>query len=117
MWQFDPTETWAPEHVMLDEAARHVSECLPHSLEVRHDEHGGDGGWICVGRTAAGGGSGDHGKSALFLGGDGRPGRQRQRPAHGSAKIAGRRKSPPPFIPYPPRFPPGPGNRPSPPAG
>jgi hypothetical protein len=49
-----------------------VSECLPHSLEVRHDEQDGDGGWICVGRTAAGGGSGDHGKGALLLGDDGR---------------------------------------------
>jgi hypothetical protein len=88
MWQFDPTETWALEHVVLDEAARHVSECLPHSLEVRHDEHSGDGGWIYVGRTAASGGSDDPGKGALLLGDDGRRGRQRQRAAHGSAKIA-----------------------------
>ena len=55
---------------------------------MRHDEHGGDGGWIYVGRTAAGGSSGDHGKGALLLGDDGRRGRQRQRAAHGSAKIA-----------------------------
>src|SRR5258707_7424147 len=109
MWQFDPTETWAPEHVVLDEAARHVSECLPHSLEVRHDEHGGDGGWIYVGRTAAGGSSGDHGKGALLLGDDGRRGRQRQRAAHGSAKIAGERRSLRHFIPHPPRFPQGAG--------
>src|SRR6202043_1296100 len=60
-----------PEARRVDEAARHVSECLPHSLEVRHDEHDGDGGWICVSRTAAGGGSGAHGKGALLLGGDG----------------------------------------------
>src|SRR6266403_2176591 len=106
------SETWAPEHVVLDEAARHVSECLPHSLEVRHDEHSGDGGWICVGRTAAGGSSGDHGKGALLLGDDGRRGRQRQRAAHGSAKIAGERRSLRHFIPHPPRFPQGAGDRP-----
>src|SRR5260370_1660883 len=97
MWQFDPTETWAPEHVVLDEAARHVSECLPHSLELRHDEHGGDGGWVCVGRTAAGGGSGDHGKGALLLGDDGRRGRQRNRPPPLSPKIP----SPPPSLSHP----------------